>query len=234
MAMTLSPGTYPTLRAERIEEPNRLWAIPLLGIVVKAILLIPVFIVFSVLAIVWLVLMVVNSIPVLFTGSYWHPAYDLTLGLIRLNTKIWFYLAGLTDKYPGFGLAIDDRYSLDIEYPEAPNRAFAIPILGGIVRWILLIPFYIYASVISYAAYVAAMISFVPVLFTGRYPETTFEIIRDAVRLGTAEFAYLGGLSDRYPSFAISTEHGTAKIFLIIIGALLSLLSIVPSIAGGR
>jgi len=232
--MTVSPGTYPTLRAERIEDPNRLWAIPLLGMMVKSILLIPVFIVFTLAGIVWLVLIVVNSFQVLLTGSYWQAAYNLTRGLMRLNAKIWFYLAGLTDKYPGFGLEIDDRYSLDIEYPEQPNRAFAIPILGSIVRIILLIPFYIYAEIIAYGAILGALISFVPVLFAGRYPETTFELIRDAIRLNAAEFAYLGGLSDRYPSFAISTKHGTAKVVLIVIGGVLFLLSLVPSIAGGQ
>ena len=234
MAMTLSPGTYPTLRAERIDEPNRLWAFPILGILVKSILLIPVLIVLSVLSIVWFVLMVINSVQVLLTGSYWRPAYDLTFGLIRMSTKVWFYLAGLTDKYPGFGFEIDDRYSLNIDYPERPNRAFAIPIVGGVVRVILLIPFLIYESIISNAALIGALISFVPVLFSGRYPETTFELNRDAVRLTSAELVYLAGLSDEYPSFAISREHGTGKVVLIVIGVVLFLLNTVPSLTGGR
>lgn len=232
MAMTLSPGTYPTLRAERIEEPNRLWAIPLLGIVVKSILLIPVVIEITVLYFVFLIVSIINSVVVLVSGSFWRPAYDLTLGLIRLNAKLLFYYAGLTDKYPGFGFDIDDRYSLHIDYPERPNRAFALPVVGGIFRYLLLIPFAIYAGIIGYGAILGAVISFVPVLFGSRYPETTFELVRDAARLEMAELAYAAGLSDDYPSFTISIEHGTAKVVLIVIGVVLYLLNIVRPATG--
>lgn len=44
MATTTPSGIYPDLTVEHIQGPNRLWAIPLLGIIAKAIILIPVMI----------------------------------------------------------------------------------------------------------------------------------------------------------------------------------------------
>lgn len=232
-SMTLSPGSYPTLQAERIAEPNRLWAFLVLGAVVKGLLLIPVFVWLSILELVVLILIVLNSVVVLFTGSFWQPAYDFTVGYMRLTAKLSFYLAGLTDKYPGFGFEIDDRYALDIQLPEQPNRAFAIPFLGGLFRGILLIPFAIYAYVVLYATYLGVVVSSFPVLFSGKYPESIFELVRDAVRIQTAEIAYVAGLSDSYPSFAISMNHGTIKGVLFVIGALMMVVYVVVA-SGNR
>jgi hypothetical protein len=226
-SMTVSPGTYPTLEAARIETPNRLWAVPILGMTVKSLLLIPVVIWLEVLLFVWGIVVLINSLAVLFTGSYMRSAYDLTLGVMRLNTKVSFYLAGLTDKYPGFGFSIDDAYALDIAFPEQPGRAFAIPIFGGLIRGILLIPFAIYSYVIIYGALLAAVVASVPVLFVGKYPESIFELVRDAVRLEMAELAYGVGLSDSYPSFSISTSHGAVKGVFIAGGVVLLLLNVV-------
>lgn len=231
MTMTLSPGSYPTLQADLIERPNRFWAVPILGILVKSLLLIPVFIWLWLVSIGLLVLVLVNSLIVLFTGSYSQSAYDLALGFLRLNAKTCFYLAGLTNDYPGFSLAIEDAFSLDIASPEQPSRLFAIPIVGGLIRGILLIPFVIYIEVVAYATYIGVIIASFPVLFTGRYPESVFELVRDTMRLYSAQLAYGFGLSDSYPSFAISTSHGTVKGILVVAGVVLLLLNIVMNIA---
>ena len=82
-----------------------------------------------------------------------------------------------------------------------------------------------------YGALVGAVIAFVPVLFAGRYPETMFELLRDAFRLQAAQLTYGFGLSDRYPSFAISMNHGGAKIALIAIGVILLVIQEASSLA---
>ncbi|HZT06487.1 MAG TPA: DUF4389 domain-containing protein [Chloroflexota bacterium] len=224
---------YPALRAERPEQPNQLWAIPILGLIVKEILLIPQFIELVVLEIVVGILVLINSFVVLFTGAYWQPAYNLLLGFSRFLLKIEFFFAGLTDKYPGFDLSIDDRFSLDIASPVQPNRFFAIPIVGGIVRVFITIPFAIYYDVIATAAGIGMVISFVPVLFTGRYPEATFELIRDSARLAAAYLFYMAGVSDRYPNFSISMNHATTKIILIVIAVIAVLMNFATNLGGG-
>ena len=222
MENTPPANLYPTLSVTHIQNPNRLWAVPIFGILVKLILIIPVGIELIVLYIANFFVTIANSFVVLFTGKYWDTAYTLNLGIMRLSTKLTLYIYGLTDKYPGFSFEIKDPLiTLDMKKPENPNRLFAIPLLGGIARIILLIPYLIYQSVLNYAVGVGVIISSFPVLFTGKYPETTYEFARDYMRVVLASTAYMSGLSDSYPSFWISMNHKTAKILLIIAGVLL-------------
>lgn len=92
--------------------------------------------------------MFINSFLVLLTGKYWEHAYWVTLGLLRLSTKISFYMGGLTDKHPGISLSINDNFSFDIPYPEKSSRFYTVPVFGGLVRWILLIPYAVFIDVI--------------------------------------------------------------------------------------
>ncbi len=211
---------YPVISASLIKNPSKFYAIPIAGFLVKVIMIIPVGIELMVLGIADLFVLVINSLIVLFTGKYWKVSYDLNLVLIRMGVKVNFFLTGLTNKYPGFSLTIEDTFSVDIPFNKHPNRLFAIPILGGIARIIALIPYLIYSSVIGYASNIAVFFSWISVLVTGKYPETTFEITRDSNRISQATSAYLTGLSDTYPSFWVSMNHQTLKIILIILGAL--------------
>lgn len=209
---------YPTIKIDRILNPNRFYAFPFIGGFVKIIMIIPIGVYFGLLSIANFFIIIINSFFVLFTGKYWKVAYELNLGLLRLSTKISFFFSGLTNKYPGFSLTIEDEYSLDINYPENPNRLFALPILGFVARFVLLIPYFVYAYVIQSASNIATLASSLIVLVKGYYPETTFELNRDSVRLSQATTAYIIGLSDKYPNFWISMNHKRMKIFLIILG----------------
>lgn len=220
---------YPIINIKRNEHPNRFYALPLIGFLVKAIATIPVGIWLAILMFGELFIVSINSLIILFTGKYWQFAYQYNLGVIRLSIKTLFYFDGLTDKYPGFSLNINDNYSVDIPYHQNPSRFFAIPILGFFIRIFLLIPYYIYSEVIYYAARIAVFFSFAPVLFSGYYPETTFELDRDSARVIYGSSAYIMGLSDTYPSFHISMNHQTMKIILIIAGAFLALANMFSS-----
>ncbi len=215
---------YPKLSVAQIQDPNRFYAVPLVGFLIKCVMLIPVAIELIFLLFVQYFANVINSFVVLFTGKYWDTAYMLNLGTMRLTTKTSLFFFGLTNKYPGFEFAITDPLmSLDIPKPEHPNRFFAIPVFGGIARFILLIPYVIYASVIGNAAWLGAVIISFYVLFVGKYPESVYEITRDSVRLSLSSRAYIDGLSDSYPSFWISMNHQTVKLLLIIFAVLLNI-----------
>ena len=225
--MLQAPGDYPILSVRLPTSPSRLWAFPILGIVVKGLILIPVAIWLWILSIVAGVAVLINSFVVLFNGHYWVPAYGLALGLLRLETKIVLYAAGLTDRYPGFGLTMapGEAFSLEVPMPESPGRGFALPLLGGIARGILLIPIEIWAGVVAYGAYVAVIVASFPVLFAGRYPLSFLELARDAQRLYLSYSCYGLGLSDSYPSFSISMANPVVKWIFIILGVLLLLSS---------
>ena len=220
--ITYTDGIYPVLTANVIQNPNRFFAVPLIGMLVKIIILIPVFFELFAITIWWLIVgVLINPFVVLFTGKYWPHAYQIALGILRIQVKISFFTFGLTDKYPGFSLSINDVYSLDIPSPESPNRSFAVPFLGGIIRSILLIPYFIYVNILSNAIGIGVMLlAWVVVLFKGKYPEGIFELVRDSQRVSFASVAYMIGLSDRYPSFYISMKHDKIKIILIVISIL--------------
>lgn len=214
--VTAPSNLYPQISIDLIQNPSRFYAIPFLGIFIKIIILFPVFLYLGIMGLGLSIGAVINSFVVLSTGKYWKTAYRFNLGWFRLSTKVKFFLFGLTNKYPGFSRQINNDFSLDLEYPEKSSRFFAIPLLGGAVRWLFLIPFIIYNYIVQYAVYIGVFLFSWPYAFIrGRYPESTFELTRDQTRLNLALYAYTLGLSDKYPSFRISMHHKIKKLLLI-------------------
>ena len=96
-------GGYPIVLSKgRPLAVNRFWAIPIVGILVKAIILIPHFIVLYVLGIVVAICQLVIWIPVLFTGEYPQWAFQLVSGYTLWSIRVYSYLLGLIDAYPPF------------------------------------------------------------------------------------------------------------------------------------
>src|SRR5437588_788540 len=97
---------YPIiLNTSRPASVNRLWAVPVLGIFVKWIILIPHFIILYVLGIVVGICQLVIWIPVLFAGAYPGWAYPLVSGYVLWQMRVYGYLLGLTDSYPPFAFS---------------------------------------------------------------------------------------------------------------------------------
>lgn len=222
--ITYTSGIYPALSIEYIKNPHKLFAIPLLGILIKVILVLPIFVEMIFLTL-WLFIVVVliNLWVVLFSGQYWIYAHQFSLGFLKLSTKTSFYLYGLTDQYPGFDFQTPAGLSLDIPLNDHPNKLYAIPFLGGLIRALLLIPFFVFENIIGQAAAMGVFIlAWAVVLFKGRFPEGIFELARDSTRVGVSTSAYMLGLSDRYPSFYISMKHDKIKLILIALAIIFS------------
>src|SRR6266571_2116109 len=210
---------YPIISVPRPTKPNRLWAFPIFGFLIKLFILLPVF--FLIGGITFFALFVVllfNPIFLLITGRYNIAAYKLVRYMLLLNTKANLFLFGITDTYPGFDATLEDGWTIAIPYPEQPNALFAIPLVGGVARLILLLPFVLYTDILRLAKDVGIVLSFAPVLFSGKYPESIYEIVVDQTRLSLASGMYFYGFSDTYPSFHISWHHKKIKIALIIAG----------------
>lgn len=207
---------YPKLKIDHPKNPNRMWAFPVLGGLLKVVILIPIFIELVLLFTFDFFVTIINSFIVLTTGKYWPFCFEFNLGLMRLLAKVTFFFSGLTDKYPGFDFKLDG-FELDLEMPKNPNKLFAIPVLGILARIILLIPFGIFSSIISNASRLGTVISSVPVFFKGQYPEATYELTRDSMRLSIAQTAYIVGIHDNYPSPNIDWKHKSFKLVLIAI-----------------
>lgn len=224
---------YPEIKIDRIKNPSKLYAIPLLGFFIKLIMIIPVGIELWFLSIIQFFMSILNACNIFFRGRYWKTAYEINLGIMQLETNVSFFLFGLTDTYPGFSLKTT-TYHMTIDFNKSPNRFFATPLLGVIIRSILLIPYFVYRQIVSLAAFLAVIVSWIFVLFKGSYPETTYEIVRDSVRVDQAVTMYFLGMSDSYPSWWISLNHKTLKIILLVIAAVLTLLSFGQKFGGSN
>ena len=99
--------------------------------------------------------------------------------------------------------ADEQAYDVQVEFtvPEWHNRFWAIPILGIVVKTILLIPHLIILSILGHVAGLLFLVTWIPVLFGGRYPSWGYEVIGGYMRWNTNASAYLYGLTDRYPPF---------------------------------
>jgi hypothetical protein len=89
---------------EAPEHSNRFWAIPVIGIGVKAIILIPHLIVLSILVALALICQLIIWIPVLFTGHFPGWARKLVGGTLAWGMRVTAYFYGLTDTYPPFSM----------------------------------------------------------------------------------------------------------------------------------
>lgn len=95
------PSPHPVqVSFERPATNGRFWAIPILGILARAVLLIPHLVVLYFVGICVFGAVLVLWIPVLINGRYPTWGYRLVGGYIRWSARLSAYTYGLTDRYP--------------------------------------------------------------------------------------------------------------------------------------
>jgi Domain of unknown function (DUF4389) len=144
------------------------------------------------------------TIPVvlmlLFRKKYPRWWFDWNLELQRFLTRTNIYLSLMDDRYP----STDEHQSvhLDYYYPDASrdlNRWLPL------VKWLAAIPHYIVLFFLSIGAFVAVVIAWFAILFTGRYPRGLFDFVEGVIRWHTRVIAYAFTLvTDAYPPFRLS------------------------------
>ncbi len=91
-----------------VPEPassSRFWAIPVIGWLIKVIIVIPHLIILYFLLLAFEVLQLVIWIPVLFGGKYPTGLFGFVKGILRWSVRLQVFLLGLTDQYPPFSLS---------------------------------------------------------------------------------------------------------------------------------
>lgn len=136
----------------------------------------------------------------LFRQKYPRWWFDWNLAFTRFSTRVAIYLMLLRDEYP----STDEEQAvhLDITYPNAKEELNRwLPL----VKWIMAIPHYIVLLFLGIGAWVAAIIAWFAILFTGRYPKSLFEFVVGVMRwqLRVAAYAFML-ITDRYPPFSLS------------------------------
>jgi Domain of unknown function (DUF4389) len=190
--MTLPNPDYP-VRLE-IDYPQRLSR---LLIFVKWLLAIPHLIALYVLGIVAYAVLIIAWFAVLITGRYPRALFDYLVGFERWRARVGAYLLLQTDAYPPFKLADDPAYPVRLEIDYPPRIARWRPLL----HWLLAIPALIGAFVVGIIAYLAAIVAWFAILFTGRYPEGLFNAATVALRWSARVTIYYYWMVEPYPPF---------------------------------
>ncbi|MCU0484004.1 MAG: DUF4389 domain-containing protein [Chloroflexi bacterium] len=182
---------------------NQLWGIPLLGIWVRGILLIPHAIILGFYGLLVFFLTWVTWIPVLVNGRYPQWGYDLVGGFIRWYTRVYAYGTLMAAKYPPFSTSaphdVDVAWDLDQEVP----RWAGIPLLGLFIRSLLLIPHFIVLWALGIVTGIVTLVAWIPVLLYGRYPAWGYLLVGGYLRWMNRIGAYLLLMTGPYPPFRL-------------------------------
>ena len=144
-------------------------------------------------------LFVATLLMILFRQRYPRWWFDFARELTRFGARVTAYVALLTDQYPS---TVDEQsVHLEIDYPDVErdlNRWLPL------VKWLLAIPHYIVLFFLSIGAFVAVVLAWFAILFTGRYPRGLFDYVVGVGRWWLRVQAYAGLLvTDRYPPFSL-------------------------------
>jgi hypothetical protein len=187
---------------------------------VKWIILIPHYVVLFFLWIAFVVLSVVALVAILVSGVYPRRIFDFNLGVLRWSWRVHYYGYGAlaTDRYPPFTLQDVPDYParLDIAYPRHLSRG-----LAAVKWWLLAIPQYAVLALLLGWGWSGArhgghgfgllsdggliqllsLVAAVILLFTGRYPQRTYDLVIGLDRWVLRVAAYAALMTDVYPPF---------------------------------
>lgn len=198
------PSLYPVRVEFDEQEPiNRLWGIPIVGHVVRALILLPHFILLAVLS--WLVglSVLISWIPILVNGRPAGWMTDLYGGTYRWGTRAAAYWLMLTDNYPPFGFGGEHPVRVEIDPDQQVANLWGIPVLGLWIRSFFLIPHFIVLWFVGIAVGFAVLVSWIPVLLNGRMASWGYTILGGYLRWTARVILYLLMVTDRYPPFAL-------------------------------
>jgi hypothetical protein len=137
---------------------------------------------------------------IVFRQKYPRWWYDWNLELMRFSNRVGVFVGLMDDEYP----STDEQQSvkLDFPYPDAQNGLNRwLPL----VKWLLAIPHYVILVFLGLAAFVAVIVAWFAILFTGRYPRGIFDFVEGVLRWSNRVVGYAFILvTDEYPPFSLS------------------------------
>jgi hypothetical protein len=137
---------------------------------------------------------------ILFRQKYPLWWQDWNRELLRFTNRVGVYVALLDDRYP----STDEQQSVHLELPR-PNAETDLNRWLPLVKWFLAIPHYIVLFFLSIGAFVAVVIAWFAILFTGRYPQGLFDYVVGVGRWHNRVTAYAFILvTDQYPPFRLA------------------------------
>ena len=87
----------------------------------------------------------------------------------------------------------------EVEYPESSSRLLAILF---ILKPVALLPHYIVLYFLNIIALLMALVGYILVIITGKYPRGLFALQVGVIRWNLRVNCWLIGLTDKYPPFS--------------------------------
>jgi hypothetical protein len=140
---------------------------------------------------------VVNWFIALARGRPSAGVHAWTSRFIRYQAHVYAYVYLVADPYPSFR-GWPGRYPIDLAIAPPTEQ----------VRWktllriILVIPAYVFATVLGYVLFLVAFLGGFYALATGRYPKGFRDLSAYCLRFQAQTFGYLLLVTDRYPTLA--------------------------------
>ena len=145
-------------------------------------------------------LVIPPMLMIVFREKYPRWWFDFNLAFLRFDNRVMSYLLLLRDEFP----STDEEQSvhLDVPYPDVRsdlNRWMPL------VKWFLAIPHYLALLVLDITVVLGAVVAWIAILFTGRYPRPLFDFVVGVMRWHNRVVGYAFALAtDRYPPFRLS------------------------------
>jgi hypothetical protein len=133
-----------------------------------------------------------------FREKYPRWWFDFNVELLRFQNRVGVYVALMDDRYP----STDEGQSvhLEVPYPDTSRLNRFLPL----VKWLLAFPHYFVLAFLYLGAFLAIVVAWFAVLFTGRYPRGIFDYLVGVGRWTNRVVAYAGILvTDEYPPFRL-------------------------------
>lgn len=214
----VSPAPAYPVRLTAAPVPDR----PSRGLwLVKWLLVIPHVVVLVFLWTAFVLLSVVAFVSILVTGRYPRAVFDFNVGVLRWSWRVGYYSYSAlgTDRYPPFSLHPDPTYPADlhVDYPERLSRGLVL-----VKWWLLALPHYLVVWFLTGAGATAAresgaaewsweggliavlaLVAGVALLFTGRHPQSLYDLMLGFNRWVYRVVGYAGLMTDAYPPFRL-------------------------------
>jgi hypothetical protein len=148
-------------------------------------------------------LAIVSWFTIVFSGRHVEGIRQFTRFVLQWRARAMAYLMLLVDEYPPLGGGGDYPVALQIVDPAGERDRLEVGL-----RLILLIPHFIVLVFVLCAWWVATIVAWFAILFTGRYPAWLAGFAAGALRWVMRVDGYLMLMVDEYPPFTMNDESG--------------------------